>query len=156
TFFGRTDERWITSYAGFGEVTWKATDALQAVAGIRYFTESLQGVQVQTHPFGGFPATNTNLVPVYDPDETFNKITWKANVSYRFNERLLAYGPVPPGSRGGGLTGGGEPFEPIPAAYAPDSLTNFEVGAKGRVSNFLDYQADVYFIRWNNIQVQET
>jgi iron complex outermembrane recepter protein len=24
------------------------------------------------------------------------------------------------------------------------------------VSNFLDYQADVYFIRWDNIQVQET
>jgi iron complex outermembrane recepter protein len=156
TFFGRTDERWTTSYAGFGEVTWKATDALTAVAGIRYFTESLQGVQVQTHPFGGFPATNTNLVPVYDPNETFNKVTWKGNVSYKFSESLLAYGTVSTGFRSGGLNAVSEPFEPIPAAYAPDSLTNFEVGAKGRVGNLFDYQADVYFIRWDNIQVQDT
>jgi outer membrane receptor protein involved in Fe transport len=157
TFFGRTDERWTTSYAGFGEVTWKATDALTAVAGIRYFTESLEGVQIQTHPFGGFPATNTNLVPVYDPNETFNKFTWRANLSYKFNDALLAYGTVSTGFRSGGLNAVSEPFEPIPAAYAPDSLTNFEVGGKGRLMNGLfDYQADVYFIRWNNIQVQET
>ena len=156
TFFGRTDERWTTSYAGFGEVTWKATDALSATAGIRYFTESLQGVQVQTHPFGGFPSTNTNLVPVPDPNETFNKFTWKGNVSYKFSDSLLAYGTVSTGFRSGGLNAVSEPFEPIPVAYKPDSLTNFEVGAKGRVLGLFDYQADVYFIRWNDIQVQET
>jgi iron complex outermembrane receptor protein len=157
TFFGRSDERWTTSYAGFGEVTWKATDAFTAVAGIRYFTESLQGVQIQTHPFGGFPSTNSNLVPIYDPNETFNKITWKGNVSYKFSDSLLAYGTVSTGFRSGGLNAVSEPFEPIPAAYAPDSLTNFEVGGKGRLLNGLfDYQADVYFIRWNNIQAQET
>jgi len=114
-------------------------------------------VQVQTHPFGGFPATDTNLVPVYDPHEQFNKFTWKGNVSYKFSDELLAYGTVSTGFRSGGLNAVSEPFEPIPAAYAPDSLTNFEVGAKGRLLNGLfDYQADVYFIRWNNIQVQET
>jgi iron complex outermembrane recepter protein len=156
TFFGRTDERWITSYAQFGEVTWKATDRLTAVAGVRYFRESLQGVQTQTHPFGGFPATDTNLVPVYEPDQSFNKFTWRANLSYKFNDALLAYGTVSTGFRSGGLNAVSEPFEPIPAAYAPDSLTNFEVGAKGRVNNVFDYQADVYFIRWSNIQVQQT
>jgi hypothetical protein len=41
-------------------------------------------------------------------------------------------------------------FEPIPAAYSPDSLTNFEVGAKGRLfEGLFDYQADVYYIRWS-------
>ena len=157
TFFGRSDERWTTSYAGFGEVTWKATDALTATAGIRYFTESLEGVQIQTHPFGGFPATDTNLVPVYDPNETFNKVTWKGNVSYKFDEALLAYATVSTGFRSGGLNAVSEPFEPIPVAYKPDSLTNFELGAKGRLLNGLfDYQADVYFIRWSDIQEQET
>jgi len=156
SFFGRTDERWITSYAGFGEVTWKATDRLTAVAGIRYFTESLDGVQTQTHPFGGFPATQTNLVPVYDPNQSFNKFTWKGNVSYKFSDALLAYGTVSTGFRSGGLNAVSEPFEPIPVAYEPDSLINFEVGAKGRVNSFLDYQADVYLIRWTNIQVQQT
>jgi outer membrane receptor protein involved in Fe transport len=156
TFFGRTDERSTTQYAGFGEVTWKITPAWTAVGGIRYFTETLNGVQVQTHPFGGFPPGPT-LVPLPDPTETFNKVTWKGNLSYKFSDSLLAYGTVSTGFRGGGLNAVSEPFEPIPAAYSPDSLTNYEVGAKGRLFDGLfDYQADVYVIRWSNIQVQET
>lgn len=156
TFFGRTDDRITTQYAGFGEATWKITPAWTAVAGLRYFTESLNGVQVQTHPFGGFPPGPT-LVPLPDPNETFNKVTWKTNLSYKFSDNLLAYGTVSTGFRSGGLNAVSEPFEPIPAAYAPDSLTNFEVGAKGRLNNGLfDYQADVYTIRWTNMQVQET
>ena len=156
TFFGRTDQRNDTQYAGFGEATWKITPAWTAVAGVRYFTETLNGVQTQTHPFGGFPGA-PNLVPIHDPQETFNKVTWKGNLSYKFSDSLLGYGTVSTGFRGGGLNAVSEPFEPIPAAYAPDSLTNFEVGAKGRVLDGLfDYQADAYFIRWSNIQVQET
>jgi iron complex outermembrane recepter protein len=156
TFFGRTDVRSDTQYAGFGEATWKITDAWTAVAGIRYFTETLNGVQTQTHPFGGFPGA-PNLVPIYDPQESFNKVTWKGNLSYKFNDGLLAYGTVSTGFRGGGLNAVSEPFEPIPAAYAPDTLTNYEVGFKGRLfDGLLDYQADVYLIHWDNIQVQET
>lgn len=156
TFFGREDERRSTSYAGFGEATWNITDAWTAVAGIRYFTESLQGVQTQTHPFGGFPGSPT-LVPLPDPDQSFNKLTWKANLSYKFSDSLLAYGTVSTGFRSGGLNAISEPFEPIPAAYSPDTLTNYELGAKGRLLNgMFDYQADVYLIKWSNIQVQET
>jgi iron complex outermembrane recepter protein len=156
TFFGRTDERSTTQYAGFGEVTWKATDALTAVAGIRYFTETLNGVQTQTHPFGGFPGA-PNLVPVDDPEQTFNKVTWKENISYKFNDAVLAYETISTGFRSGGLNAVSEPFEPIPAAYAPDQLTNFEVGFKGRLfDGLMDYQLDGYFIKWENIQVQET
>ena len=156
TFFGRTDSRNDTQYAGFGEATWKITPAWTAVAGLRYYTETLNGVQTQTHPFGGFPGA-PNLVPIHDPKETFNKVTWKINSSYKFNEALLAYGTVSTGFRSGGLNAVSEPFEPIPAAYSPDTLTNFELGAKGRLFDGLfDYQADVYFIKWTNIQVQQT
>jgi iron complex outermembrane receptor protein len=156
TFFGRTDTRSDTQYAGFGEATWKITPAWTAVAGLRYYTETLNGVQTQTHPFGGFPGA-PNLVPIYDPKETFNKVTWKGNISYKVSEGLLGYGTVSTGFRGGGLNAVSEPFEPIPAAFSPDSLTNYELGAKGRLFDGLfDYQADIYLIRWNNIQVQET
>ena len=157
TFFGRTDSRTTTQWAGFGEVTWKVTDALTAIAGVRYFTETLNGVQTQTHPFGGFPPDAPNLVPIEDPEQSFNKITWKENVSYKFSDALLAYETISTGFRSGGLNAVSEPFEPIPKAYAPDSLTNFEAGIKGRLfNNTLEYQLDGYFIRWDNIQVQET
>ncbi len=156
TFFGRTDTRSDTQYAGFGEATWKITDAWTAVAGVRYFTETLNGVQTQTHPFGGFPGA-PNLVPIVDPEQTFNKVTWKINTSYKFSDALLGYALVSTGFRSGGLNAVSEPFEPIPAAYSPDTLTNYELGAKGRLFNGLfDYQADVYLINWDNIQVQET
>jgi iron complex outermembrane receptor protein len=156
TFFGRTDHRSTTQYAGFGEATWKITPAWTAVAGIRYFTETLEGVQVQTHPFGGFPPGPT-LVPLPDPTETFNKVTWKGNISYKFSDSLLGYGTVSTGFRSGGLNAVSQPFEPIPAAYAPDSLINFEVGIKGRLfEGALDYQLDAYFIRWSNMQIQQT
>ncbi len=147
TWFGSTDHRETTQYAGFTELTWKATDKLSVVGGIRYFTERLTGVQVQTHPFGGFPGSPA-LVPIYDPTETFNKVTWKVNVSYKLDESFLPYATVSTGFRSGGLNPQQEPFEPIPGAFNPDTLTNFEVGAKGRLLNgMLDYQADVYLIR---------
>jgi outer membrane receptor protein involved in Fe transport len=157
TFFGRSDDRSSTQYAGFGEATWKITPAWTVIAGLRYFTERLEGVQEQTHGFKGFPSTVPDLVPFSDPTETFNKVTWKANTSYKFNEGLLAYTTVSTGFRSGGLNAISQPFEAIPAAYAPDSLTNFEVGAKGRLlEGLLDYQLDAYFIRWDSIQVQQT
>jgi iron complex outermembrane receptor protein len=156
TFFGRLDSRSTTQWAGFGEATWKATDALTAIVGVRYFTETLNGVQTQTHPFGGFPADDQNLVPIADPQQTFNKVTWRENISYEFNDALLAYETVSTGFRSGGLNAVSEPFEPIPISYAPDSLINFELGTKGRLfGGLLDYQLDAYFIRWDNIQVQE-
>jgi iron complex outermembrane receptor protein len=156
TFFGRTDDRTTTQYAGFGEVTWKVTDALSATGGVRYFTEKLEGVQEQTHPFGGFPPSAIEG-PIADPSQTFNKVTWKENISYKFNEALLAYETISTGFRGGGLNAVSEPFEPIPRSFSPDTLTNFEVGAKGRLlEGLFDYQADVYVINWKNIQVNET
>jgi iron complex outermembrane recepter protein len=157
TFFGRTDHRAILQWAGFGEATWKITDAFTAVAGIRYFTETLNGFQVQTHPFGGFPPGTPTNVPIFDPELTFNKATWKGNLSYKFSEELLTYATVSTGFRGGGLNAVSEPFEPIPAGYGPDTLTNYELGVKGRIANgLLDYQVDGYLIHWNNIQQQLT
>ncbi|MGH8300112.1 MAG: TonB-dependent receptor [Steroidobacteraceae bacterium] len=157
TFFGRTDHRGDLQWAGFGEATWKATDRLTAVAGVRYFTESLEGYQVQTHPFGGFPPGTPNGVPLPDPNQSFNKVTWKGNLSYKFNAAALAYATVATGFRSGGLNAKSEPFEPIPAAFAPDTLTNYELGLKGRLADGLfEYQLDGYLIHWNNIQVQLT
>ncbi len=157
TFFGRTDHRGDIQWAGFGEATWKVTDRLTAVAGARYFTESLEGFQVQTHPFGGFPPGTPNDVPLPDPHQSFNKVTWKGNVSYKFSEAALAYATVATGFRSGGLNAKSEPFEPIPAAFAPDTLTNYELGVKGRLADGLfQYQLDAYLIHWDNIQVQLT
>ena len=157
TFFGRQDDRTITQYAGFGEATWKVTPQLTLVAGLRYFTEDLEGVQQQLHPFGGFPVGSSGVAPVPDQSQSFSKVTFKFNASYKLSDELLAYATASQGFRGGGLNAVSEPFEPIPNSYSPDSLWNYEVGAKGRLfDGKLQYQVDAYAIFWYNIQIQET
>jgi len=157
TFFGRQDDRTITQYAGFGEATWKVTPALTVIGGLRYYTEDLEGVQQQLHPFGGFPTGSTGVAPVPDKPQSFNKVTFKFNASYKFSDELLAYVTASEGFRGGGLNALSEPFETIPGSYKPDSLWNYEIGAKGRLfDGKLEYQVDSYAIFWYDIQVQET
>ncbi|MGC1304627.1 MAG: TonB-dependent receptor [Caulobacteraceae bacterium] len=156
TFFGRIDDRQTTEYAAFTEVTWDITPKLQLVGGVRYFTETLEGSQEQTHPFGGFPA-GQNLVVIPDQTQTFSKVTFKANASYKFTPNLMVYVTASEGFRGGGLNAQSQPFEPIPASYAPDSLWNFEAGLKGKLfDGMLQYSVDGYGILWNNIQQPET
>lgn len=154
TFFGRIDHRATIQSAGFGEATWKITRKWTAVAGLRYFTEDLTGYQEQTHPFGGFPPGTASGVPIPDARQSYNKVTWKGNVSYEISGAALGYATVATGFRSGGLNAQSEPFEPIPGSYAPDSLTNYELGLKGRLfSGYFAYQVDGYLIHWNNMQV---
>jgi iron complex outermembrane recepter protein len=156
TVFGRNDDRSTREYAGFGEATWKVTPKLSLVGGVRYFTETLNGVQVQTHPFGGFVGGGS-VAPVVDPNQTFSKATFKFNASYAFSEAFLLYATASSGFRGGGLNPQSEPFEPIPASFGPDSLWSYEAGGKGRLfDGRLDYQIDGYLIQWHDIQVRET
>lgn len=156
SLFGRDDDRRTHEWAGFGEATWKVTSRFSLVGGVRYFTETLNGVQVQTHPFGGFVGGG-NLAPVVDPNQTFSKATFKFNASYAFDPGLLLYATASSGFRGGGLNPQSEPFEPIPSSFKPDSLWNYEAGAKGRLfDGRVDYQVDGYLIQWHDIQVGET
>jgi iron complex outermembrane recepter protein len=154
TFFGRTDDRKNTEYAGFGEATWSVTSKLKLIAGMRYFTETLDGVQQTTHPFAAGPV----LPPVSDYSQSASKATTKFNASYEFNDDLLVYVSAAQGFRAGGLNPPAAVVTtvPIPASFAPDSLWDYEVGVKGRLfEHLLEYQVDAYWIDWKNIQVQE-
>lgn len=154
TFFGRTDHRVSTSWAGFSEVTWDATDRLSFVGGARYYSEHLTGLQETTHPFGGFGAAP---VGPQSNDDTFSSTTFKASAAYRVSSELRLYALASEGFRGGGLNAANLPFASgIPQGFAPDSLWNYEVGAKGELLNGgLLYQAAAYLIDWKNIQVSE-
>ncbi|HEV2362951.1 MAG TPA: TonB-dependent receptor [Caulobacteraceae bacterium] len=155
TLFGRTDFRRTIQYAGFGEATWTVTPKLKLTGGLRYFWEHLEGVQEQTHPFGGFPPSESG-VPVPNQPASYSKVTYKFNVNYQFNDELLLYATVSSGFRGGGLNPEG-PIFPVPPSFGPDSLWNYEIGAKGTLFDHrLDYQVDAYLIYWNNIQVNLT
>lgn len=152
TFFGRIDNRRTTEYAAFTEATWDVTSKLQIVGGVRYFTERLEGEQEQTHPFGGFPA-GQNQILIPDEPQSYHAVTYKANISYKVNPNLMIYATASEGFRGGGLNAQSQPFEPIPTSFRPDSLWNYEAGLKGKLfDGKLRYAVDGYAIIWKNMQ----
>lgn len=155
TVFGRTDYRSGTQYAAFGEATWNVTEKLKLMGGLRYFSETLNGVQQNTHLVGGFPEGVESEAPVVNEEQTNNKLTFKLNASYAFDESLLVYATASQGFRSGGLNPPSI-FGPIPPSFGPDTLWNYEIGAKGRLfGRLLEYQVNAYWINWKDIQVQE-
>ncbi|MEZ5921991.1 MAG: TonB-dependent receptor [Parvularculaceae bacterium] len=59
-------------------------------------------------------------------------------------------------ARAGGVNNANQPFAPgIPATFGSDNLTNWEGGIKSRLfGNTLQVNTSVFFIDWNNIQVE--
>jgi outer membrane receptor protein involved in Fe transport len=154
TFFGRRDNNKIKQYAGFGEVTYTITDQLTVVGGVRYFHSQQDSSQETTHPFGGF---GDNIpVGIQTNSATGSKTTFKANVSYKLTDDALLYATFSEGFRIGGTNAADLPFASgIPPTYDPDSLKNYEIGAKSEfLDNRLRLNAAVYRIDWDDIQVQ--
>jgi len=155
TFFGRVDHRETTQYAAFGEATWSVTEQLKLTGGLRYFHETLNGVQQVTHPFGGFPPGANPTDPVIDPEQTNDKVTGKVNASYAFSDDLLVYATASQGFRSGGLNPPSF-VEFVPPSFGPDTLNNYEIGVKGRLfGRALEYQVNAFWIDWKDIQVQQ-
>jgi iron complex outermembrane receptor protein len=155
TFFGRIDHRENQQYAAFGEATWSVTEQLKLTGGLRYFHEKLNGVQQVTHPFGGFPPGANPTAPVIDPEQTNDKVTGKVNISYAFSDDVLVYATASQGFRSGGLNPPSF-VEFVPPSFGPDTLWNYEIGAKGRLfGRALEYQVNAFWIDWKDIQVQQ-
>jgi outer membrane receptor protein involved in Fe transport len=154
TFFGRYNNKRIKQYAAFGELTWQATDALSATLGVRYFHSKQTQVQETTHPFGGFGGT-APTGPLYADPRTDSKTTFKGNVAYKLADKSLVYVTASQGFRVGGTNSADIPFaQDIPRNYAPDSLWNYEIGAKTELlGGKLRLDGAVFVIDWKDIQV---
>jgi iron complex outermembrane recepter protein len=154
TFFGRIDNNKIDQYAAFGEVTFQVNEKLTLLGGLRYFHSEQDSEQETTHPFGGF---GPNIpVGVQTNSATGNKTTFKVNASYQLSESALVYATVSEGFRVGGTNAADLPFASgIPPSFGPDSLRNYEIGAKSELlDRKLRLNGAVYRIDWDDIQVQ--
>jgi iron complex outermembrane recepter protein len=149
----------------FGEVGYRLTDKWQVTLGARWFDTDDDMELLTAFPF--FGSTPGAIEPAGDRKQTSdNDVIFKLNSSYRFNEDVMSYLTISEGYRRGGLNPG-PPCE-VPASptqnfcidageegYQPDTTTNYEFGLR---STWYDGQlllnAAVYFIDWNDIQVQ--
>ena len=146
-------ETHIKESAGFGELTWQATDRLKLIGGTRvfHFSNDSRGDIID---FLGSPGSG--FEPVISSSES--SAIGRFNASYSFTPKSSAYFQVAQGYRPGGtndvaaaLLGGVH----VPAGYNSDHLVNYEVGYKeSALEDRLVVTAAAYHIDWTDVQVQ--
>src|ERR1700744_2482657 len=140
--------------AAFGEATYTFADKWDLTGGVRV-SHYMVSAQIDT---GGYVPVFSILPSAYahtNFHDLGTPVDPRVSLAYRANPDLTVYGQVSRGYRVGGVNltsdvGG----RATPPSYAPDSLWNYEIGAKGRAfDGKLSYSTDFYYIDWSNIQV---
>lgn len=158
----RTDFNYNTSKAAFSQATYTIIDGLRFTGGVRY-TKDTHGVDQdsQVCAFGTGEVPNGDLhcgVPFGPPSTTVqttesHNTSWKASLDYDLTPDQLLYGTVATGYRGGGVSGNTR----LPAqflTYAPETVTNYELGWKSLLlDRSLALSLDVFDMEYKNMQV---
>jgi iron complex outermembrane receptor protein len=140
--------------AAFGEATYTFADKWDLTGGARV-SHYMVSAQIDT---GGYIPVFSILQSDYahtDFHDLGTPVDPRVSLAYRLDPDLTLYTQVARGYRVGGVNltsdvGGRN----TPPSYAPDSLWNYEIGAKGRMfDGRLTYSTDFYYIDWKNIQV---
>jgi iron complex outermembrane recepter protein len=139
-------------YAAFGEATYAITDALHLTAGVRYFEQDRDT-----------KASVSGLVPLLFTGVSFNDLTQKASdshvtekfsLSYNVTDKALVYATASSGFRAGDINPYAFMFPGAPQSFGPESLWNYEVGAKTSwFDDRLVANGDLFYIDWSDLIV---
>jgi iron complex outermembrane receptor protein len=112
-----------TSVSGFGQGIYHITDKLRATAGFRYTVD--RNTTLLDNYFGD-PNIGGGIVHL---SQRSDKLTWKTGLDYQLTPDNFLYGSISTGYKPGGGNPGTAPAV-VPANYAPETITAFEVGSK--------------------------
>lgn len=147
--------------AGFGELSFNLTDALELTGGLRYSELKRDVMQVETFA----PLLGGGAAVVDPPESTESVTTPRFSASYTFSDDHMLYAVAAKGFREGG------PNPPLllspeclaslaefglsspPISFESDNLWSYEVGLKMLAADGrLRLQGSVYQIDWTEIQ----
>lgn len=135
--------------AGYVDATAHITDRLSVFGGLRVSTEKQAFTQKNILAFGPTPPITT--CPMQTNDRTFKSTTPRLGASYEASEGLNFYATYSKGYKAGGFNLYG-----CNNSFAPEKLTAYEGGVKGR---FLDgavtINASAFFYDYTNLQVSQ-
>jgi iron complex outermembrane receptor protein len=148
-----TDEQRVDrDRAAFGQATWDVTQQLSLAAGVRLYKydNSLIGF----YGYGSsvakcFEPSIVKFSPCTDLDArtTDTGNVPKVNVTYKITPDKMIYATYSKGFRPGGVN------RVVPTPYAPDYLTNYEVGWKTQwLGNTLRWNGALFWEDWKNLQ----
>lgn len=134
------------SFSAYGEVNYAFTPQLQAIVGLRYFSEDKRSRIASTNI--GLPSLDTG-------ENTFRSVNPRFNLSYAFSPDSLLFANVAKGFRSGGfnLTSAGLGEVAIPPTYDSDDIWTYELGTKHQLlGRKLMLDASVYRSIWSGVQ----
>jgi iron complex outermembrane recepter protein len=137
---GFTDDTWVTTHAAavFGEGTYNITDALSAIAGVRFSRESKYAV-------------GRDFSDPYAPyaDVSWNSTTPRASLVYKWTDSLNTYFTFSEGFKAGVVSG---QYVIAPPAN-PEKLKAYEVGVKNATAHYSVNVAAFYY-DYKDLQVE--
>src|SRR5690349_20672325 len=132
-----------TSYAGFLQGTWHATDALDFTVGGRYTKDDKDYVYHRHNPDGTLPVPPTGFpfAPTQPPNAVLaglngtsasfssDQFDWRFVADYQWTDDVMTYVQASTGYKGGGINP--RPFYVSQEQpFDPETLTTYEVGLK--------------------------
>jgi iron complex outermembrane receptor protein len=133
-----------TSYAGFVQGVFHATDKLDITTGARYTKDHKEYVYFRHNPDGTLPAPPTGFpfAPNQPPNAVLvglngsapppfdsNQLDWRLVFDYQWSDDVLTYVQASTGYKGGGINP--RPFYiSQERSFDPETLTTYEVGLK--------------------------
>lgn len=109
-----------TSYAGYGQATYRLTDRLSATAGARLTWEEKTLNSSLTGAFNRDPG---------EVEQHWSNVSPRIGVEYRFTPEVFGYASISRGFRSGGFNG--RDTSPLPPlSYDPEKITAYELGLK--------------------------
>jgi iron complex outermembrane receptor protein len=122
------DELHTTSWAGYANATFQATDKLRFSAGLRYTNETKDYFRTTTAS-SSLPAPSVNYTFAFNAKETWKDVSPMASVDYQLTDQAMLYARVAKGFKSGGFNGrANNPGEDQP--YDPETVVSYEAGLK--------------------------
>jgi iron complex outermembrane recepter protein len=142
------------SRAAFGQATWSIIERLRLTAGVRQTEDFKQDYGfTELGPYGSInneQCIGCKVSAINIGKGSWAKTTWHAGIDYDLTPDSLLFAAVSTGYKAGGFNVGAAPAN---TPYAPESLTNYELGWKSQfLQNRMQVNIDAFFDTMQNYQ----
>lgn len=147
------DDAISTNKSVFGQAILHPLSGLNLTGGIRYTGDTKDYTYRRFNPFlPGVPTfTAAGVLTGVQSHYQANKVDYRVNLDYRWNDQLMTYAQVSTGFRGGGTNP--RPFVPEQAVpFYPETITAYEIGFKSDLwSRRLRVNGSLFLNDYSNI-----
>lgn len=155
-FFGATEVfHGNTSWAVFGQTSYKVNDKLDITGGIRY-TDDIKTFSVGQQNVDGFALViGAAQVQYYAPIKVSDdNISWELSANYRLTDKTSLFARVADGFRAQSIQGRDVAFEAPPSVAKSETIFSYEVGMKSDLlNNTLRLNTALFYYTIDDIQL---